>query len=104
MSNEISLEVMNRQVLSLMQALLGAISPNFRMVMLEYNNEVWRLLFILEQDKPDDRAEIDDISTEFEALQEKGIEYEVIIDITDKDIPWPTHSFTKRVVYRRREN
>ncbi len=104
MSNEISLEVINRQTVALMQALWGAISPNFRMVILEYDDEIWRLTFILELDELYDREEIENIKDEFLALQETDIECEAIIEINDKGIPWPIPSFTKRVVYRRRED
>ncbi len=104
MSDEISLETVNQEVLALVQALLGSISPNFRVVMLEYKNEIWRLIFILEQDKADDREEIVvDITTAFEACHEKGVEYEVAIEITDKDIYLPKQTLTRRFVYCRKE-
>ena len=101
---KISLEKMNRQTLALMQALLGSISPNFRMVTLEYDEGMWRLIVILEHDSSYDREEIEEIKYDFLALQETNINCEVRTEINDKHIPWPIESLTKRIVYRRRED
>ncbi len=104
MRNEISLEKMNRQTLFLMQALKGSVSPNFRMVMLEYDEGMWRLIYILEHDSSYDREEIGEIKYDFLAFQETSIYCETIIEIDDGELPWPRESLTKRIVYRRREN
>jgi hypothetical protein len=103
MRNEISLEEMNHQTLSLVRALFCSISPNFRMIMLEYDNGLWRIDFILERDSPSERELIEDIQDEFFALQKTNIDCETRIEINEGEIPWPTESLTKRVVYRRME-
>ena len=104
MRGEISLEEMNYQVLALGRALFGSISPNCRMIMLEYDNGLWRIDFILEKDNNlPERVLIEDIQDEFFALQETNINCKTRIEINDGKIPWPTESLTKRVVYRRME-
>lgn len=89
------------QLLRLVQALYGAISPNFRMVALARENEKWRLIFVLESENAEDRKEIEDVADEFEALQEHGVEFSVDVSVTSHPLPWPEPSV--RVVYRRRE-
>ena len=89
------------QTLRLVQALLGAISPNFRMVAIAHDGHRWKLMFVLEEDLVEDRQEIEDIAVEFEALQEKPIAYEVTVSVVTSRIEWPPQSV--RVVYRRRE-
>ncbi|MFO0553346.1 MAG: hypothetical protein U0271_33490 [Polyangiaceae bacterium] len=70
-----SLAEENAQVLSLVQAMIGAISPNMRRVTLVVPApRAVRLTFVLERDDPQDREEIDDIVAEFEGLQPGGIE------------------------------
>ncbi len=96
------LEVWNRHVLMLLQALLGAVSPNFRMIALGNEEERWKLIFFLERESNEDRAEIEDVATEFEALQGTGIEYDVDVRITRDPIAWPAPP--TRVVFRRRES
>lgn len=60
----------NRQVLNLVQALLGSISPNMRSVSLVCANDAVTLHFTLERESADDREEIDYVAFEFEALQD----------------------------------
>ncbi|MCA9919794.1 MAG: hypothetical protein KC445_17680 [Anaerolineales bacterium] len=103
MGNEITFQEVNAKLISLVQALLGSISPNFRAVILEYLDEVWWLTFILEQDNPEDQEEIVEITTVFEGFQEGSIDYEVVIEITDKDLHLPMDTLTRRCAYRRRE-
>lgn len=91
----------NHLVLALVHALLGLVSPNFRMVALKNDGEVWRLQFVLETDSEMDREAIDDVATEFESLLSHGIRYEIEITITAGEISWP--SAPTRVVFRRRE-
>lgn len=91
-----------RQSLYLMQALLGAITPNFRMVWFSIDdNEVIRVTLILEKESADDEEEIDDLKSEFEALQEKPIKYCFNVVISDEDLIWPNENSI--VVYRRKE-
>jgi len=98
-----SLAEENMQVLNLVQAMLGAVSANFRRVTLELipPREV-RLYFVLERDDPDDREEVDDIAFEFEALQIHGVDLykKVIVDtrpIWELNLPG-------RPVYGRKES
>ncbi|MCG2583852.1 hypothetical protein [Massilia sp. TS11] len=101
MSAEIENDIWIVQTLRLAQALLGAVSPNFRMVAIANQDQTWRLIFVLAVDSAEDREEIDDVASEFEALQESSICYRVEILVTDEPITWPAPSI--RVVYRRRE-
>lgn len=59
----------NRYVLYLVNAILGEIGPGFRAVSLSLlSPKKVKLWFLLEQDRPEVRASIDDIACEFEAL------------------------------------
>jgi hypothetical protein len=91
----------NRQTVALVQALLGAISPNFRMVSLNYINECWSIRIVLSNDDSEDRSEIAEIISEFEALQDGPISCKIDIDIESGVLAWP--SPPERVVFRRRE-
>ena len=72
----------NKQVLNLVQAMLGSISANFRAVFLKSFDAGVKIYFFLKYDCIEDRDEIDDIIFEFEALQSSGIDvnFEIIID------------------------
>jgi hypothetical protein len=94
-------EAWNLMVLSLVQALLGAVSPNMRMVYLGRGESRWRLVFVLERDDAEDREEASDVATEFEALQARPIDYELQVIVSSDDLEWPDPP--SRVVYRRRE-
>lgn len=98
----VSLEESNAAVLALVQAMLGAISHNFRMVSIVSDGRVWTLNFVLDSESADDREEIEDIAAEFEALHDTGILLEVGVSICSDELPWP--SAPSRVVFRRREN
>ncbi len=73
----------NLQVINLVQAMIGAITPNLRRATLELasSGAIW-LRFVLERDDQTDREELNDIAFEFEALQARRIELhvEIIID------------------------
>lgn len=101
MENDISNETWMIQTLRLVQALRGAVSPNFRMVALAHENNRWRLIFVLEEQNLEDVDEIEDIGFEFTALQETTINYEIDLTVNKAALPWPDGSV--RVVYRRRE-
>jgi hypothetical protein len=90
------------QTLRLVQALLGAVSENFRMVCLSHDGASWRLIFVLHEDNAEDREEIADVACEFEALQDSPTEYLVEVIVTSQQLEWPVAPV--RVVYRRREN
>ncbi len=72
----------NSQALSLVQALLGAISPNMRAVALVTRDSRVTLRFLLAEDWEEDREEVEDIAFEFEALQPKpvAVQTEVLVD------------------------
>ncbi|MGO1691860.1 MAG: hypothetical protein ACTHY7_02445 [Marinobacter sp.] len=89
------------QALVLVQALIGVISPNFRMVWVGIENIV-KINIILEAENEEDFDEIEDLRSEFEALQEKSIEYEIKISINRGELVYP--DFSKSViVFKRRE-
>lgn len=96
-----SLESWNHQVLMLVQALLGAVSPNFRMVTLGHDGHRWQIRFYLQEDRAEDREEIADILSEFDAFQSQGVEYGTEVQVTAVELPQPLA--TERMVYRRRE-
>jgi hypothetical protein len=102
MNDQFKLDDSNRGALMLSQAMLGAISSNFRMVTLTINEHSWQLRFYLEVEDPEDREEIQEIAEEFESLQATGVKYEVDIIIFADEIEWP--DLPTRVVYRRRES
>ena len=101
MTSSPDLEGWNHQALMLVQALLGAVSPNFRMVVLDHEGTRWKLSFVLEKDQAEDRAEIEDIASEFATLQDKRIDFETEVNVAAGALPWP--SPPARVLFRRRE-
>ena len=101
MDNLFTLDDSNRGALMLSQAMLGAVSANFRMVALTKNESSWQLKFYLEAESVEDREEIQEVAEEFEALQAIAIHYEVDIVVTKNEIKWP--ELPTRVVFRRRE-
>ena len=95
------LSVENSQALRLIQALVGAVSKNFRRVTLEVEESRISLWFLLEHESSADREEIDDIVFEYEALQDGYVDIEVNVlvdqrDVADIDLPG-------RAVFGRRE-
>jgi hypothetical protein len=92
----------NKQVLNLVQAMIGFVTPNFRRVTLDVRaNGALTLRFLLAHDDPRDREEIDDIEFEFEALQDSIVEVDVDILIDRR----PIHEIELpgRLVYGRKE-
>ncbi|MEE4755463.1 hypothetical protein V2K52_00030 [Pseudomonas alliivorans] len=51
MNAEDELKAWNFQVLMLVQAMLGAVTPNFRMVVLSCEDDVWVIRFYFEEKK-----------------------------------------------------
>lgn len=91
----------NSFVLALVQAMIGAISQNFRRVSLVLMDDGVRLDFVLAQESEEDREEISDIEFEFEALL--GTSTRVVTDVvvtTDELSETPSSG---RVVFARRE-
>lgn len=72
-----SLSEWNYQVLMLMQASLGSISPNFRAISIDYINDEWVLNFYIEHEDGDDIDEIDEIVCQYMAYQEWHIELSI---------------------------
>ncbi|OQR32239.1 hypothetical protein BWR15_20265 [Pseudomonas sp. T] len=101
MSARFSLSEWNFQMLMLVQALVGAVSSNFRMVSLSCDDAGWILSFYLEKDLEDDVEEIEDVVCQYTAYQDSNLKcrYEVVIG--DQSLPVLAES--ERVVYRRRE-
>jgi hypothetical protein len=97
-----SLEDENLQVLALVQATLGCISPNFQAVSLETPPTGVRLHFVLEAESSEDREEIEEIAFEFEAMQERTIKIEIELAVDSR----PLHELNVpgRKVYLRKES
>ncbi len=56
---------LKQQALMLMQAMLGVISPNFRMVSITMLGDTIQVQVVLECESEEDREEIDDCQGEF---------------------------------------
>ncbi|RIA31646.1 hypothetical protein DFO61_2371 [Ectopseudomonas oleovorans] len=61
-----SIDDQNMVLALLTQAMLGAISSNFRMVVIDLDRPVWPISFFLEKDSAIDREEIEEITSTFE--------------------------------------
>ena len=96
-----NLEQENAQVLNLVQAMAGFVTPNFRIVTIEVTRKGVVLRFLFERDDPQDREEIEDIVFEFEALQMTGVRTRVDILVDNRSI----HEIEVpgRIVYGRKE-
>ena len=96
-----ALDQENMQILNLVQAMLGSITPSIRQVSVALSSVGVRLYFVLEGDSSSDREEIEDIVFEFEALQSSqvGVDVEVLVDMR------PLHKLglPGRLVYSRTE-
>lgn len=91
----------NDLILMLGQALLGSISPNMRAISLEVIAGGARLHFLLAEDDPWDRSEIEnEVPCEFGCLSERSITVESSIRISRDEI---RTSLPGRLVYMRRE-
>ena len=103
MNTELTLNDRNKILVTLMQALWGAVSPNFRMVAISLEKSPWKLLFVLEKEDAIDREEIEEIKVQFGALFVTGAtEYDVETVVKADPMPWPNPLWT--VVFRRRES
>lgn len=101
MTKDPSLADWNYAVVMLTQALLGAVSGNFRLVCLERRQDKWHVQYWLQEEDAVDHEEIEDIDFEFcNFLDDKPTSFDVSIVGTDVLAlpPLPT-----RPVYRRRE-
>ncbi|NBF09197.1 hypothetical protein [Pseudomonas sp. Fl4BN1] len=101
MNVEAELKAWNFQVLMLVQAMLGAITPNFRMVVLSREGDVWVIRFYLERCVEDDVDEIEDIICQYTAYQSSDLKCKS--EVLVSNVRLPSLSGADRVVYRRKE-
>ncbi|MNT87082.1 hypothetical protein D3C72_2274490 [compost metagenome] len=96
-----ALEDWNYQVLMLVQSMVGAISPNFRMITLLREDEEWVIRFYLETNDEDDIEEIEEIMCQYGAYQTEALKCrsETVVGVGKL----PSVSGVGRVVFRRRE-
>ncbi|MEH0018420.1 MAG: hypothetical protein V6Z89_02145 [Desulfobacter sp.] len=100
MGKELS-SLLQQHAMILVQALLGVITPNFRMVSVSEISKKIVITIVLEEDSKSDRDEIDDLVSEFEVLQPKPINFDIEVEISTNELLWPNESTI--VVYRRKE-
>ncbi len=93
---------LQQQALMLMQAMLGVISPNIRMISITMLADTIQIKVVLECESEEDRQELEDCQSEFEALQSEQVNYEFEVVVSNADIKWP--SGPAIVIYRRRES
>jgi hypothetical protein len=96
-----SLADWNLQTVHVTQALLGSISPNYRMITMDHDGREWVFSFVLDHEDAEDREEIDDFALEWEILQGRPTPCRIVVLIETGVLAWP--SPPTRVVYRRRE-
>ncbi len=105
MNHRLTLDEENMVTVMLMQALLGALSTNFRMVALSLDGPIWKLQFVLQSESTEDLEEIEDIAGEFSglllALNRKDLKFEVDTLVSNDRIEFPEPP--ARVVFRRKE-
>jgi hypothetical protein len=94
-------EKWNERSGQLVQAMLGAISPNFRMATIDHDGREWVLTFYLEKENAEDLEEIEDIAFEFEVLHQDAFRYKTIITASPLSTPEPVIA---EAVFKRREN
>ena len=90
----------NAQVLNLVQAMLGGVTPNLWAVSVECHDTAATLHFLLSCDDPTEWEAIEDIVFEFEALQVGAFEVEVCVVVTSET---RTQLLPGRPVFRRKE-
>ena len=97
-----SLQQWNLQSLAVVQALIGAPSPNFRRVTLDHDQGKWIIAFVLEHDDAADREEIADFAADWDAQQSgpEPREIQVVIAAGELERPAPR----VRILYQRRES
>lgn len=101
MSSAVDWEGRNFQALMLNQAMLGAITPNFRMVVLSRKDDEWVIKFFLEADVQDDCDEVEDIMCQFSAYQDFDLKYKWEVLIGNEALP--KISQDEMMVFRRKE-
>ena len=76
----------NVQFINLTQALVGAITTNFRVVTFECTSEKICIWFLLGEEDPRDREEVEDIVAEFEAFQTSAVDVSFVIIISQEPL------------------
>lgn len=106
MNKKLDLNDQNKITVMLVQALWGAVSPNFRMVALSLSEPTWQLLFVLEDECLADREEIEDVAAEFDALllglNVGEVQFDVQIKVSTEALEL-LNPASWRMVYRRKE-
>ncbi len=87
----------NQIQVMLMQALIGVITANFRMVSVEISNDMCKITTVLSQH---DEEEAADLADELSILSEVRCSSEVVISASAIALPEPPG----RVVFRRKES
>lgn len=98
---EMTMSTNQQCALWVMQALLGVVSKNFRLVSVETVSSRICIRILLEHADEEDFEEIQDFKTEFEALLPGPITYDVEVVVSEEDIKWPNPNTI--VVFKRRE-
>ncbi len=101
MSTVPSLAEWNLETVDVMQALLGSISPNYRMITMDHDGSQWIFTFVLEHEDVEDREEVEDFAIEWEALKDRPTSCTTVVLIEAGALAWPAPP--TRVIYRRRE-
>jgi hypothetical protein len=96
-----ALEEWNLETVNVTQALLGSISSNYRMITMDHDGRGWVFSFVLDHEDAEDREEIEDFATEWEALKDRPTPCKIVVQIEPGVLTCP--SPPARVVYRRRE-
>jgi hypothetical protein len=104
--NITNLEHENRQVLALLQAVMGRISTNMRVIALVPRGREATLKFLLEEESNEDREEIDDMLFEYQSYWDSFEDCEVnaeVVVIGNRNL---THEDGEgRLIYvRKRQN
>ncbi|QDT48313.1 hypothetical protein Pan258_23550 [Symmachiella dynata] len=89
--------------LCLTQALLGVVSDNFRYVSITRQAEKITIQIILATHCGEDFEEIDDLKTEFEALQPGPVDFDVEVFVSEEPIILEPPNESSIVVFKRRE-
>lgn len=99
-----STEKLRLYAMTLVQSMLGLVSPNFRQVKIEYFEDKIQITFILETVNEDDIEAINDITDEFSGYiwPENPITKSCILH-TKSDLSAPPLSEPALLVYWRRE-
>ncbi|HVJ86101.1 MAG TPA: hypothetical protein VM452_10685 [Caulifigura sp.] len=85
------------------QALIGAISPNFRAVLLKHNESRYVVTFILQERISEDLDEIMDFETTLEAMIGTGSVFSTEVLVSQSDIVLEPPSGSSICIFRRRE-